>query len=158
MTDEEDNNLADVTKFCDDQSVAVVMRGTVRISSSKVTIEGGERAMAKKLTARQLRWAEEYPVDLNATQAALRAGYSKKSARQSGHQNITNYNLMELARVKMREASERTGIDADYVLTRVRDTIERCAQAVPVLGPFGSPPRRVRQRIGQTVGSYLYDK
>ena len=43
-----------------------------------------------KLSDRQIMFAKEYLVDLNATQAATRAGYSKKSARQSGMKNMTN--------------------------------------------------------------------
>jgi len=42
-----------------------------------------------KLTLRQQRFVEEYLVDLNATQAAIRAGYSPKTARQQGHENLT---------------------------------------------------------------------
>ena len=39
------------------------------------------------LTAKQERFVDEYLVDLNATQAAIRAGYSKNSARQIGDEN-----------------------------------------------------------------------
>ena len=42
-----------------------------------------------KLTAKQQRFVEEYLVDLNATQAAIRAGYSKKTARQIAKENLT---------------------------------------------------------------------
>ena len=41
------------------------------------------------LTARQQRFVDEYLVDLNATQAAIRAGYSKKTAKSVGHENLT---------------------------------------------------------------------
>lgn len=42
-----------------------------------------------KLTAKQQRFVDEYLVDLNATQAAIRAGYSKKTARQIAKENLT---------------------------------------------------------------------
>ncbi|WP_259343218.1 terminase small subunit [Bordetella avium] len=41
------------------------------------------------LIAKQRRFMEEYLVDLNATQAAIRAGYSKKTARQIGEENLS---------------------------------------------------------------------
>lgn len=41
------------------------------------------------LNAKQGRFVEEYLIDLNATQAAIRAGYSKKTARSVGHENLT---------------------------------------------------------------------
>ena len=43
----------------------------------------------KKLTDKQRRFVEEYLVDLNATQAAIRAGYSKRTARQTGAENLS---------------------------------------------------------------------
>lgn len=47
-----------------------------------------------KLKHKQLKFCEEYVVDLNATQAAIRAGYSPKSARLSGHRNMNNDNIL----------------------------------------------------------------
>ena len=44
--------------------------------------------MAKKLTEKQKRFVEEYLIDLNATQAAIRAGYSPKTANEQGTQNL----------------------------------------------------------------------
>ena len=45
--------------------------------------------MTKKLTAKQQRFIEEYMVDLNATQAAIRANYSKKTAQRTGSENLS---------------------------------------------------------------------
>ena len=42
-----------------------------------------------RLTPKQARFVEEYLVDLNATQSAIRAGYSKKTARQTGAENLS---------------------------------------------------------------------
>lgn len=71
-----------------------------------------------KLTDKQEAFCNEYLIDLNATQAAIRAGYSEDSARLSGHRNITNDNVQErLAELKLTR-SERVQIDADYVLQR----------------------------------------
>lgn len=46
--------------------------------------------MMVDLTSKQRRFVENYLLDLNATQAAIRAGYSQKTARQQGHRLLTN--------------------------------------------------------------------
>ena len=67
-----------------------------------------------KLTPKQARFCEEYLVDLNATQAAIRAGYSVESAGSIGSENLTKPEIrIETA---MAERSKRTGINADRVL------------------------------------------
>lgn len=64
----------------------------------------------------QLRFCEEYLVDLNATQAAIRAGYSKKTARIKGCQLLTKVNIQaEIQRLKDKR-SQRTEITADNVV------------------------------------------
>ena len=45
------------------------------------------------MTEKQKRFADEYLVDLNATQAAIRAGYSENTARQIGQQNLTKLDV-----------------------------------------------------------------
>lgn len=55
----------------------------------------------KNLTDKQKRFCQEYVIDLNATQAAIRAGYAASSAKLSGHNNITKYNVTtEIDRLK----------------------------------------------------------
>ena len=51
--------------------------------------------MAKKLTPKQRRFIDEYLIDLNATQAAIRAGYSEKTAQQIGAENLTKPVIQE---------------------------------------------------------------
>jgi phage terminase small subunit len=68
------------------------------------------------LTPKQKRFCEEYLIDLNATQAAIRAGYSKDTARSIGCENLTKPNVQELiARLQSMRAT-RTGITQDMVL------------------------------------------
>jgi len=68
------------------------------------------------LTDKQQRFVEEYPVDLNATQAAIRAGYSEKTAQQIGFENLSKPVIVEALAVIMEERSKRTEITADMVL------------------------------------------
>jgi phage terminase small subunit len=68
------------------------------------------------LTQKQRRFVEEYLVDLNATQAAIRAGYSPKCAAVQGHENLIKpYIAAEIAKLR-KEQSERTQATADQVV------------------------------------------
>ena len=68
------------------------------------------------LTPKQQRFVDEYLIDLNATQAAIRAGYSRNSARQIGVENLTKPVIAAAVAKAKRERSERTEIDAEWVL------------------------------------------
>lgn len=74
-----------------------------------------------KLTVKQRRFIDEYLTDLNATQAAIRAGYSKRTARQQGALNMANAAIGAAIAEAMEKRSERTAITADAVLARFWD-------------------------------------
>ena len=59
--------------------------------------------MAAKLTAKQRRFCDEYLIDMNAAQAAIRAGYSKKTAKQIGQENLTKPDLQEYIAERMKQ-------------------------------------------------------
>ena len=69
-----------------------------------------------KLTAKQKKFVEEYLIDLNATQAAIRAGYSTESAKEIGCENLTKPNVKAEIDKAIAERSRRTGINKDRVL------------------------------------------
>ena len=69
-----------------------------------------------KLTEKQKRFVEEYLIDLNATQAAIRAGYSVKTANEQGAQNLAKLSIKEEISKAMAERSKRTGINQDRVI------------------------------------------
>lgn len=71
------------------------------------------------LTKKQKLFCDEYLIDLNATQAAIRAGYSPDSARQSGSDNMNNPYIRAYIDKAMAERSKRTGINADRILTEL---------------------------------------
>lgn len=72
-----------------------------------------------KLTDRQKRFVEEYLIDLNATQAAIRAGYSVKTAGQIGEQNLKKLEISEAIGKVMAERSKRTGINQDRIVNEL---------------------------------------
>ncbi|AVZ04260.1 terminase small subunit [Acinetobacter pittii] len=61
----------------------------------------------------------EYLIDLNATQAAIRAGYSEKTANEIGAENLAKPSIAKAIQDALKERSERVQIDADYVLKRL---------------------------------------
>jgi len=69
-----------------------------------------------RLTARQRRFVDEYLVDVNATQAAIRAGYSARTANVSGCENLTKPNIAAAIITAMQARAQRTQITADRVL------------------------------------------
>ncbi|MBP1999745.1 phage terminase small subunit [Paenibacillus shirakamiensis] len=68
------------------------------------------------MTAKQKTFVQEYLIDLNATQAAIRAGYSMKTARKIGQENLTKPDIQQAVQLAMNERSQRTEITADMVL------------------------------------------
>lgn len=69
-----------------------------------------------KLTAKQKLFVQEYVVNLNASQAALRAGYSKKTARAIGNENLTKPAICEAIDNALAERAKRTELRADEVI------------------------------------------
>ena len=69
-----------------------------------------------RMTEKQKRFVEEYLIDLNATQAAIRAGYSVKTAREQASQNLTKLNIQQAISEKMAERSKRTGVNQDRIV------------------------------------------
>lgn len=112
--------------------------------------------MTTKLKARQQAFVDEYLKDLNATQAAIRAGYSPKTSGQMGDENLKKPQIKAAIDEAMAKRAERTEIDQDYVLKTIKDTIERCAQAVPVVDGKGLPVY-VKTPDGEISPAYRFD-
>jgi len=109
-----------------------------------------------KLTPKQGCFVKEYLQDLNATQAAIRAGYSPRTAKQMGTENLAKPVLAAAIQKAMAERAKRTEIDADYVLNSIRETMERCKQAEPVRYQNGDPVM-IDTPDGEIVPAYKFD-
>lgn len=72
-----------------------------------------------KLTDKQKRFCEEYLIDLNATQAAIRAGYKEKTAYAQGQRLLKKVEAQDYLQKLMNERSQRTEITADRVLAEL---------------------------------------
>ena len=73
-----------------------------------------------KLTDKQKLFVKEYLIDMNATQAAIRAGYSEKSARQIGSETLSYPYIQDAVQKAMEERAGRVDITADMVLQELR--------------------------------------
>ncbi len=68
------------------------------------------------MTEKQKRFCDEYIIDLNATQAAIRAGYSPHTAKDIASQNLAKLNILAEINKKLAERSKRTGVNQDRVV------------------------------------------
>ena len=73
------------------------------------------------LNAKQEAFCREYIIDLNATQAAIRAGYSERTAQEQSSRLLSNVIVSDRVAELMRDRSSRVRIDADYVLNRLAE-------------------------------------
>ena len=80
-----------------------------------------------KLNPKQTQFCKEYLIDLNATQAAIRAGYSEKTARKIGSENLSKPDIATFIQSLMEQRSESTGITAEYVLTGIKELTDTLA-------------------------------
>lgn len=91
------------------------------------------------LTPKQRLFVAEYLKDLNATQAAIRAGYSAKTANASGPRLLVNVCIAEAIQFAMDKRAKKVELNADYVLGGIQQVVERCIQEEPVKDKDGNP-------------------
>ena len=91
-----------------------------RAGEARWANQASELTALSPLTAKQQVFVEEYLVDLNATQAAIRAGYSKKTATEMGYENLTKPHIAAAVASAMQERSARVQLEADDVLRHLK--------------------------------------
>lgn len=103
------------------------------------------------LTDKQQRFVQEYLKDLNGTQAAIRAGYSAKTAQEQASRLLSNAMVAKAVSEAKKERAEEVGIDAAYVLRQAVKLHERCMQEVaPILDRKG-------QQVTDEAGNLLFE-
>ena len=85
------------------------------------------------MTGKQNVFVQEYLKDMNATQAAIRAGYSAHTAYSIGQRLLSNVEISQAIDAAMSERSERAKLTADYVLQNLHEIAQRCMQKSPVM-------------------------
>lgn len=85
--------------------------------------------MARKLNERQQRFCDEYLIDLNATQAAIRAGYSQKYAHTNANKLLQNTTIKAFIDARMAEKKDSLIADQDEVLKYLTSVLRGHAQS-----------------------------
>ena len=108
-----------------------------------------------KLTEKQKRFCEEYLIDLNATQAAIRAGYKEKTAYAQGQRLLKKVEAQEYLQELMDERSKRTEITADRVLRELAAIAFSDRTELAQVGERGevtfTPTEQLKEDIKRTI-------
>jgi phage terminase small subunit len=91
------------------------------------------------LTAKQKRFVEEYMIDVDATKAAIRAGYKKKAANKVGPRLLTNPHVVAAIQIAAADLSARVGIKQEEMVRDLYEIKERCLQHKQVFDRNGQP-------------------
>lgn len=106
------------------------------------------------LNEKQQRFAEEYLVDRNATQAAKRAGYSDKTAYSIGQRLLKNVEIRAYIDEKSEEITEKTLVDVEYIILGLKEVAERCMQRRPVMEFNGKFMEQKKDDDGNNVWEF----
>ena len=103
------------------------------------------------LTAKQKAFVQEYLVDLNATQAARRAGYKNP---EIGRQLITNNNVSSAIQAALKAREKRTEVTQDYVIAKLREIVEKDASDGPDSELKYANKIRALELLGKHTGAF----
>lgn len=90
-----------------------------------------------KLTPKQEMFCKEYLIDLNATQAAIRAGYSEKTAKTIAGQNLSKLAISERIQELMNGRAKKVEITSEWVLESLKSVADKCMGIEPIKGSKG---------------------
>ncbi len=116
------------------------------------------------LTPKQARFVEEYLLDLNATAAAKRAGYSERTAYAQGQRLVKHVEIAAAVQKAQEARSERTKINQDWVIERLVGVYEASMEARPVCDKNGeekgftfnpTAANRALELIGKHKGMFI---
>ncbi len=116
------------------------------------------------LTPKQARFVEEYLLDLNATAAAKRAGYSERTAYAQGQRLLKNVEIAAAIQKAQEARSERTKISQDWVIERLVGVYKASMEARPVCDKNGdekgftfnpTAANRALELIGKHKGMFI---
>lgn len=104
------------------------------------------------LTPKQERFVAEYLIDLNATQAAIRAGYSAKTAGQIGEQNLKKLEIASAVKKAVSARADRNNVTQDEVISGLRELRDMAMGKKPmriteVIRSAGKQPKTVELNV-----------
>ncbi len=115
----------------------------------------GNVGPAKKLGPRQERFVEEYLLDLNAKQAAVRAGYSPRTAEVQGSRLLSNAKVQRALSGAISRRAAKVEIDQEWVVSRLALVVARSLQHEPVKDRRGNPVV-IKTPQGQLAAAYAF--
>jgi phage terminase small subunit len=113
--------------------------------------------LSSQLSDKQDMFCREYLIDLNATQAAIRAGYSERTANEQGSRLLAQVSIKQKIQSLMNDRTERLKIDADYVLSTIVETVERCRQHISPVTYKNGEPSYTATEDGELAHAYQFD-
>ncbi|KAA8747118.1 terminase small subunit [Paenibacillus sp. UASWS1643] len=100
------------------------------------------------LTAKQTKFIDEYMIDLNATQAAIRAGYSANTASETGYENLRKPQIAAEIEKRQQKHAEETGMTVEWVLQQYKDIILNTKDEDPAVA------RSALDSVGKHLGMF----
>lgn len=110
--------------------------------------------MAERLTDKQRRFVDEYLIDLNATQAAIRAGYSQKNADKIGPELLGKTRVSEAIREAQDLRQKRTHVTQDYVIGKLKEIADKEASDATESELKYSNKLRALELLGKHIGAF----
>lgn len=107
-----------------------------------------------QLNEKQKKFCNEYLIDLNATQAAIRAGYSKKTAYSMASENLRKPEIQKYIQELQEGIKKRNRISQDEIIQDLIEIKNRCMQNVPVM--YFDKVKKEWKQVGADDGEPLY--
>lgn len=104
---------------------------------------------AKRLNDRQERFCREYVIDYNATKAAARAGYSSKTARTIGSENLTKPAILARVHELQEDKRKALAISEDMIIAELMATYRECRENFDSKGAL-----RALEMLGKHIGMF----
>ena len=106
------------------------------------------------LTPKQARFVQEYLIDLNATQAAVRAGYSERTANRTGSENLSKPDIQAALQTAMQARQARTEVTQDYVIGKLVEIADKAASDCQDSDLKYSNKIKALELLGKHVGAF----
>lgn len=111
-------------------------------------------ASKRSLTPKQARFAQEYLIDFNGTQAAIRAGYSPKTASIQSFDLLRKPNIQETIKAGCLKLAEKSELTVQWVLDNLKEISQRCMEKTPVMRRQGREMVQVENVDGEGVWEF----
>ena len=107
------------------------------------------------MTAKEQKFCDEYLIDLNATQAAKRAGYSVKTACAIGAENLRKPHIENYVNERRMQLAAKTEVTQIWVLNRFKEISDRCMLTGKQFDPTAA--NRATEMLAKHLGFFEQD-